>query len=29
VLEIGSGTGNLTRELIPRELYYASDINPL
>jgi glycosyltransferase involved in cell wall biosynthesis len=29
VLEIGSGTGNLTRELIPRELYFASDINPL
>ncbi len=29
VLEIGSGTGNLTRQLVPRELYYASDINPL
>jgi len=29
VLEIGSGTGNLTRELVPRELYYASDISPL
>jgi glycosyltransferase involved in cell wall biosynthesis/phospholipid N-methyltransferase len=29
VLEIGSGTGNLTRELVPRELYFASDINPL
>jgi glycosyltransferase involved in cell wall biosynthesis len=29
VLEIGAGTGNLTRELVPRELYYASDINPL
>ena len=29
VLEIGSGTGNLTRELVPRETYYASDINPL
>jgi len=29
VLEIGSGTGNLTRQLIPRETYYASDINPL
>ena len=29
VLEIGSGTGNLTRELVPRTLYVASDINPL
>jgi glycosyltransferase involved in cell wall biosynthesis/phospholipid N-methyltransferase len=29
VLEIGSGMGNLTRELIPRELYFASDINPV
>jgi glycosyltransferase involved in cell wall biosynthesis len=29
VLEIGSGTGNLTRRLIPREQYVASDINPL
>ena len=29
VLEIGSGTGNLTCQLIPREIYYASDINPL
>jgi glycosyltransferase involved in cell wall biosynthesis len=29
VLEIGSGTGNLTRQLVPRETYYASDINPL
>ena len=29
VIEIGSGTGNLTRELVPRELYFASDINPL
>ena len=29
VLEIGSGTGNLTRELVPRALYVASDINPL
>jgi len=29
VLEIGSGIGNLTRELVPRELYFASDINPL
>ncbi len=29
ILEIGSGTGNLTRQLIPREQYVASDINPL
>jgi glycosyltransferase involved in cell wall biosynthesis/phospholipid N-methyltransferase len=29
ILEIGSGTGNLTRQLIPREHYVASDINPL
>jgi glycosyltransferase involved in cell wall biosynthesis len=29
VLEIGSGTGNLTRRLIPRRRYVASDINPL
>jgi glycosyltransferase involved in cell wall biosynthesis len=29
VLEIGSGTGNLTRQLIPRDAYVASDINPL
>lgn len=29
VLEIGSGTGNLTRKLMPREAYVASDINPL
>ncbi len=29
VLEIGSGTGNLTRRLVPRGLYVASDINPL
>jgi SAM-dependent methyltransferase len=28
VLEIGSGVGNLTRKLIPREQYVASDINP-
>lgn len=28
VLEIGSGTGNLTRNLIPRSRYYATDINP-
>jgi glycosyltransferase involved in cell wall biosynthesis/phospholipid N-methyltransferase len=29
VLEIGSGTGNLTRRLVPRERYVASDVNPL
>jgi SAM-dependent methyltransferase len=29
VLEIGSGTGNLTRRLIPRDTYVASDVNPL
>src|SRR6266542_3254112 len=29
ILEIGSGTGNLTRRLIPRTRYFASDINPL
>lgn len=29
VLEIGAGTGNLTLQLIPRQLYWASDINPL
>ena len=29
VLEIGSGTGNLTRQLIPRDRYVASDVNPL
>jgi glycosyltransferase involved in cell wall biosynthesis len=29
VLEIGSGVGNLTRTLIPRDQYVASDINPL
>src|SRR4029453_11401501 len=28
VLEIGSGIGNLTRALIPRERYTASDFNP-
>ncbi len=28
VLEIGAGIGNLTGELLPRELYVASDINP-
>jgi glycosyltransferase involved in cell wall biosynthesis len=29
LLEIGSGVGNLTRKLIPRSQYVASDINPL
>jgi glycosyltransferase involved in cell wall biosynthesis len=29
LLEIGSGLGNLTRRLIPRTKYVASDINPL
>jgi glycosyltransferase involved in cell wall biosynthesis len=29
VLEIGSGTGTLTRQLIPRRHYVASDVNPL
>jgi len=29
VLEIGSGVGNLTLALLPREHYVASDINPL
>jgi glycosyltransferase involved in cell wall biosynthesis len=29
VLEIGSGVGNLTCKLIPRDKYMASDINPL
>jgi SAM-dependent methyltransferase len=29
VLEIGSGTGNLTRRLVPRDAYVASDINPV
>jgi 2-polyprenyl-3-methyl-5-hydroxy-6-metoxy-1,4-benzoquinol methylase len=29
VLEIGSGVGNLTQRLIPRQRYVASDINPL
>jgi glycosyltransferase involved in cell wall biosynthesis len=29
ILEIGSGTGNLTRKLIPRKKYVATDINPL
>ena len=29
LLEIGSGTGNLTRRLVPRDAYVASDVNPL
>ena len=29
VLEIGSGVGNLSRMLVPRRSYVASDINPL
>ena len=29
ILEIGSGTGNLTRHLVPRERYVATDVNPL
>ena len=29
VLEIGAGTGNLTLQLVPRTLYWATDINPL
>jgi glycosyltransferase involved in cell wall biosynthesis len=29
ILEIGSGTGNLTRRLVPRDAYVASDVNPL
>lgn len=29
VLEIGAGTGNLTIQLIPRALYWVSDVNPL
>ena len=28
ILEIGAGIGTLTNQLIPRELYLASDINP-
>jgi glycosyltransferase involved in cell wall biosynthesis len=29
LLEIGSGIGNLTRRLLPRTQYVASDVNPL
>lgn len=28
ILEIGAGVGNLTSQLIPREAYFATDINP-
>ena len=28
VLEIGAGIGSLTNQLVPRELYVASDVNP-
>lgn len=28
VLEIGAGIGNITKSLVPRDLYVASDINP-
>ena len=28
VLEIGAGIGNLTSNLVPRTVYWASDINP-
>ena len=28
VLEIGAGIGNLTRTMLPRRRYYATDINP-
>jgi len=28
VLEIGAGIGNLTSNLVPRQVYWASDINP-
>ncbi len=29
LLEIGSGTGTLTRRLVPRDLYVASEVDPL
>ena len=29
VLEIGAGTGNLALQLLPRTLYWASEVNPL
>ena len=29
VLEIGSGIGSITRQLVPRRRYVASDVNPL
>ena len=28
-MEIGAGTGNLTPQPVPRQLHWASDINPL
>jgi len=28
VLEIGAGIGNITSQLVPRDLYVASDVNP-
>jgi glycosyltransferase involved in cell wall biosynthesis len=28
VLEIGAGIGNLTENLVPRQMYWASDVNP-
>jgi SAM-dependent methyltransferase len=28
VLEIGAGIGNMTQTLLPRDLYWATDINP-
>ena len=28
VLEIGAGIGNITAQLVPRDLYVASDVNP-
>ena len=28
-MEIGAGTGSLTLQLVPRQQYWASDINPL
>ena len=29
LLEIGSGTGSITRRLVPRDLYVASEVDPL
>jgi glycosyltransferase involved in cell wall biosynthesis/protein-L-isoaspartate O-methyltransferase len=28
VLEIGAGTGNMTAHLVPRSIYWATDVNP-